>query len=79
MFGNKLDPDAAVNRTLDDPRNYTVLGFLDNKPRVTYLARIRNPNPNMPNTTPARFDPRLNGSGTRIPLKNTATAGIRWP
>jgi hypothetical protein len=25
-----------------------VLGFLDNKPRVTYLARIRNPNPAMP-------------------------------
>lgn len=25
-----------------------MLGFLNNKPRLTYLARIRNPNPAMP-------------------------------
>lgn len=48
VFGNLLDPEARVNKLKDDPRNYTVLGFLDNKPRVTYLARIRNPNPKMP-------------------------------
>jgi len=47
-FGNVLDPEASVNALQNDPRNYTVLGFLDNKPRVTYLARIRNPNPAMP-------------------------------
>ena len=50
VFGNTLDPEARVNQFRNDPRNYTVLGFLDNKPRVTYLARIRNPNPAMPNT-----------------------------
>ena len=50
VFGNTLDPEARVNQFRNDPRNYTVLGFLDNKPRVTYLARIRNPNPAMPDT-----------------------------
>ena len=25
-----------------------MLGFLDTRPRLTYLARIRNPNPKMP-------------------------------
>ncbi len=48
VFGNLLDPEARVNKLKNDPRNYTVLGFLDNRPRVTYLARIRNPNPAMP-------------------------------
>jgi MoCo/4Fe-4S cofactor protein with predicted Tat translocation signal len=47
-FGNLLDPESAVSKLKKDPRDYTVLGFLDNKPRVTYLARIRNPNPAMP-------------------------------
>ena len=50
VFGNTLDPEARVNGTIKDPRNYTVLGFLDNRPRVTYLARLRNPNPAMPDT-----------------------------
>ncbi|HAB18889.1 MAG TPA: 4Fe-4S dicluster domain-containing protein, partial [Verrucomicrobiota bacterium] len=48
VLGNLLDPSARVNQLKANPRNYTVLGFLDNRPRVTYLARIRNPNPDMP-------------------------------
>jgi Fe-S-cluster-containing dehydrogenase component len=44
-FGNILDPDSRVSQAKRDSRNYSVLGFLDIRPRVTYLARVRNPNP----------------------------------
>jgi len=45
VFGNLLDPESEVVKLKKNSRNYSVLGFLDTRPRVTYLARIRNPNP----------------------------------
>ena len=48
VFGDISDPDSAVSRLKAQQRNYSVLGDLLIKPRTTYLARIRNPNPNMP-------------------------------
>ena len=48
VFGNQLDPNSRVSVLQKSDRNYEVLGFLETKPRVTYLARIRNPNPQMP-------------------------------
>ena len=48
VFGNLLDPESTVSKLKHDERNYAVLGFLDNNPRVTYLAKVRNPNPAMP-------------------------------
>ncbi len=47
-FGNILDPHSKVSQLKALDRNYAVLGFLDVKARTTYLARIRNPNPAMP-------------------------------
>jgi molybdopterin-containing oxidoreductase family iron-sulfur binding subunit len=48
VFGNINDPKSKVSLAKADPRNYTTLEFLNTKPRLTYLARIRNPNPEMP-------------------------------
>ncbi len=44
-FGNLNDPAARVAELKKDPRNYGILEELNTRPRTTYLARLRNPNP----------------------------------
>ncbi|HEX9952757.1 MAG TPA: TAT-variant-translocated molybdopterin oxidoreductase [Rubricoccaceae bacterium] len=47
VFGDLKDPRSAVSRSKTSPRNYAVLGELAVKPRLTYLARLRNPHPGL--------------------------------
>ncbi len=48
VFGNISDPESRVSKLKQQERDYTLLDFLLTKPRLTYLARVRNPNPAMP-------------------------------
>ncbi|MDP6019300.1 MAG: 4Fe-4S dicluster domain-containing protein, partial [Candidatus Latescibacteria bacterium] len=44
-FGNLTDADSQVSRMKKSPLNYGILTDLNMKPRTTYLARVKNPNP----------------------------------
>ena len=48
VFGDISDPESSVARLKKQQRDYSVLSFLLTKPRLTYLARVRNPNREMP-------------------------------
>ncbi len=48
VFGNIADPASRVSQLKRQERDYTVMEYLNIRPRTTYLARVRNPNPAMP-------------------------------
>jgi molybdopterin-containing oxidoreductase family iron-sulfur binding subunit len=48
VFGDKANPESRVAKLMENERGYRLLEYLSLHTRVTYLARIRNPNPKMP-------------------------------
>jgi MoCo/4Fe-4S cofactor protein with predicted Tat translocation signal len=48
VFGDIKDPESRVSKMKQEDRNYRILEYLNVVPRTSYLARIRNPNPKMP-------------------------------
>jgi molybdopterin-containing oxidoreductase family iron-sulfur binding subunit len=53
VFGDLRDPASQLARLKQDPRDYAMLAELNNKPRTTYLAKLRNPHPALAPQPPA--------------------------
>jgi molybdopterin-containing oxidoreductase family iron-sulfur binding subunit len=48
VFGDTSDPESRVSKLKHAERDYSVLSILLTKPRVTYMAKVRNFNAEMP-------------------------------
>ena len=48
VFGDVKDSESRVSKMKQQDRNYRLLDYLNIGARTSYLARIRNPNPKMP-------------------------------
>jgi hypothetical protein len=65
-FGDLNDPGSQVNELREEPRLYELLGHLGTRPRTTYLAHVRNSNPEL-GATPAGAKSRLGDAANSSP------------
>jgi MoCo/4Fe-4S cofactor protein with predicted Tat translocation signal len=53
VFGNLNDPNSRLNQLVAQHRNYGLLEDINTRPRTTFLAALRNPNPELEPAPPA--------------------------
>jgi len=52
VFGDLNNAESKVSQLVAQQRNYSLLDDLGTRPRTTYLAVVRNPNPALPTELP---------------------------
>ncbi len=43
VFGDLSDPESRISKLHADPRSYAMLGEMNNRPRLKYMAKLTNP------------------------------------
>jgi MoCo/4Fe-4S cofactor protein with predicted Tat translocation signal len=69
VFGDLNDKSSQVAQIKADPRNYSLLNELNTQPRTTYMADLRNQNPEMPD-----FRPTVRAEAHSQPQKPAGTS-----
>ena len=52
-FGDNTDKNSKVSQAKAQDRNYVLIAELNNHPRTSFLAKIRNPHPSLAPAEPA--------------------------
>jgi molybdopterin-containing oxidoreductase family iron-sulfur binding subunit len=47
VFGDINDPESKVKKLREGGRSYLLLGYLNTRPRTSYLVGVKNPNPKL--------------------------------
>ena len=47
VFGDINDPESQISKVKTSPLDFSLLEELGNRPRTTYIGRVRNPNPRL--------------------------------
>jgi len=55
-FGDLNNPESDVVKEKENPRRYELLSYLNTKPRLSYLGRVRNTNPRLEEALSAEAD-----------------------
>jgi MoCo/4Fe-4S cofactor protein with predicted Tat translocation signal len=55
VFGDLNNPESKVSQMVAQERNYGLLEDLGTRPRTTYMAVVRNPNPALPTELPKTY------------------------
>ncbi|MGB3544244.1 4Fe-4S dicluster domain-containing protein, partial [Rubrivirga sp.] len=72
VFGDLNDRTSAVARSKESPRNYALLAELAVKPRLTYLARLRNPHPGLATPYDTVKNPLIKSYGDDLEVEPAA-------
>ncbi|EPC03757.1 hypothetical protein L861_00235 [Litchfieldella anticariensis FP35 = DSM 16096] len=78
VFGDLNDPESEISRLKSHPLDYGILSHLNVRPRTTYLAAVRTPNPSLSNSA-SRESGGMGEVGIYTPERNAPKLGEAQP
>ena len=66
VFGDINDPESKVKKLREGGRSYLLLGYLNTRPRTSYLVSVKNPNPKLREPVSNPFHHGADGHGNGV-------------